>query len=202
MTDERAGRVRLGLDARPRPRRRRARDREPHRSATGWDQPARLYALVTTAQLVEQGARAGPRDGPRRGRGRGLADPGRAGPARRRTSRWSASLESITWPAGVAGCAAVVERLVLPPDADAAVPEDPDAADGVRPRAPRAPGGPDRGGRHPRRGRRTVPCGCAPPTTTSRCWRAPTWCRPAGAAARHPGRGDPDARRFRGEDLR
>jgi hypothetical protein len=29
------------------------------------------------------------------------------------------------WPEGVAGCAAVVERLVLPPDADEAIPSDP-----------------------------------------------------------------------------
>ncbi len=33
------------------------------------------------------------------------------------------------WPAGVAGCAAVVERLVLPPDADAELPDDPAAAE-------------------------------------------------------------------------
>ena len=33
------------------------------------------------------------------------------------------------WPANVAGCAAVVERLVLPPDADADIPEDPSRAE-------------------------------------------------------------------------
>jgi hypothetical protein len=38
-------------------------------------------------------------------------------------------LQSITWPSGVAGCAAVVERLVLPPDADAKIPEDPAGAE-------------------------------------------------------------------------
>jgi hypothetical protein len=38
-------------------------------------------------------------------------------------------LESIVWPANVAGCAAVVERLVLPPDADADIPEDPSRAE-------------------------------------------------------------------------
>ena len=37
-------------------------------------------------------------------------------------------LETIMWPDGVAGCAAVVERLVLPPDADGQVPDDADAA--------------------------------------------------------------------------
>ncbi len=33
-------------------------------------------------------------------------------------------LESIVWPAEVVGCAAVVERLVLPPDADRHIPDD------------------------------------------------------------------------------
>ncbi len=33
------------------------------------------------------------------------------------------------WPEDVTGCAAVVERLVLPPDADAQIPEDPTAAE-------------------------------------------------------------------------
>jgi hypothetical protein len=37
-------------------------------------------------------------------------------------------LESIMWPAQVAGCAAVVERLVLPPSADGAIPDDATAA--------------------------------------------------------------------------
>ena len=46
---------------------------EAHIAAGGWDQPARLYALVDTAQLVEQGAGAGRRRWgwtrrPRRGR--------------------------------------------------------------------------------------------------------------------------------------
>ena len=38
------------------------------------------------------------------------------------------ALHSITWPEGVAGCAAVVERLVLPPSADDELPDDREAA--------------------------------------------------------------------------
>jgi hypothetical protein len=38
-------------------------------------------------------------------------------------------LEQIMWPAEVFGCAAVVERLVLPPDADAQMPDDPRSAE-------------------------------------------------------------------------
>ncbi len=39
------------------------------------------------------------------------------------------ALESIVWPPEVTGCAAVVERLVLPPDADAHIPDDPESAE-------------------------------------------------------------------------
>jgi hypothetical protein len=39
------------------------------------------------------------------------------------------ALGSISWPPGVAGCAAVVERLVLPPGADEQIPDDPKSAE-------------------------------------------------------------------------
>ena len=39
------------------------------------------------------------------------------------------TLESIVWPDEVAGCAAVVERLVLPPGVDDELPDDPAAAE-------------------------------------------------------------------------
>ena len=58
--------------------------------------------------------------------------------------RLEETLDAIVWPAEVAGCAAVVERLVLPPGADDQAPEDPGSGRGVRPRAPRRPRGPDR----------------------------------------------------------
>ncbi len=38
-------------------------------------------------------------------------------------------LGEIMWPAEVFGCAAVVERLVLPPEVDDQIPEDPEAAE-------------------------------------------------------------------------
>ena len=40
-----------------------------------------------------------------------------------------AVLEQIMWPAEVFGCAAVVERLVLPPEADEQMPDDPRSAE-------------------------------------------------------------------------
>ncbi len=38
-------------------------------------------------------------------------------------------MTAITWPPQVAGCAAVVERLVLPPGVDDDVPDDPEGAE-------------------------------------------------------------------------
>ena len=110
---------------------------ETHVADAGWDQPARLYALVDTARLVAQ------RAGPRRGRWGSTTRPpqGSLTPVEQDQLRPDQPLESvlepIAWPPGVTGCAAVVERLVLPPDADAAHPRRPRRGRGVRPRAPR-----------------------------------------------------------------
>ena len=74
--------------------------------------------------------RAGPGrgDGARRGLRGGVADPGGAGAdARRPDAR--AHPGQIMWPAEVFGCAAVVERFVLPPGADEQIPQDPAAAE-------------------------------------------------------------------------
>lgn len=100
---------------------------EQHASGLGWDQPARLFALVDTAQLVLRE--------PSLAAAMGLDDAAEAGsltaveqdgldpsvPLER-------TLETISWPDGVAGCAAVVERFVLPPEADDEIPEDPEQA--------------------------------------------------------------------------
>jgi hypothetical protein len=100
---------------------------EQHIATSGWDQPARLYALVPTAELVAKE--------PVLAHAMGLDEAAAAGsltPVEQEPVSADAdlerSLESIAWPPGVAGCAAVVERLVLPPDAEAAVLEDPDRA--------------------------------------------------------------------------
>jgi hypothetical protein len=94
---------------------------ERHAAEAGWDQPARLFALVETAQLVarepqlaatlgdgaltpvEQEGLAG---------GRPLED----------------QLTGIVWPETVHGCAAMVERFVLPPDVEAHLPTDAERA--------------------------------------------------------------------------
>lgn len=101
---------------------------ESHIADGGWDQPARLYALVPTADLVARE--------PDLAAAMGLDEASAAGsltpveqdqlPAGRLLED---ALTAITWGPQVAGCAAVVERLVLPPDADGAVPEAPEDAE-------------------------------------------------------------------------
>ncbi|WP_246861944.1 PPA1309 family protein [Nocardioides sp. SYSU D00065] len=101
---------------------------EAHVAQEGWDQPARLYALVDTAELVAQEpalAAAMAIDGP--------GDDGSFTPIEQEGLPPGQALEealpSIVWPDAVAGCAAVIERLVLPPGADDDLPEDPAAAE-------------------------------------------------------------------------
>ena len=96
---------------------------EAHVGREGWDQPARLYALVDTATLVAQEPALASMmgiDGP--------GDEGSFTPIEQDGlppgQALEEALESIVWPPSVNGCAAVVERLVLPPDVDAQIPED------------------------------------------------------------------------------
>lgn len=101
---------------------------EAHVAQAGWDQPARLYALVDTAELISQEpalAAAMSIDGPGDAGSftsieqEGLP-PGQA---------LEEALHSIAWPDSVAGCAAVIERLVLPPGVDDDIPDDPTSAE-------------------------------------------------------------------------
>jgi hypothetical protein len=101
---------------------------EAHVAQDGWDQPARLYALVDTATLVAQEpalAAAMAIDGP--------ADDGSFTPIEQEGLPPGQVLEdalhTIAWPESVSGCAAVIERLVLPPDVDDDIPDDPTAAE-------------------------------------------------------------------------
>ncbi len=111
------------------------RELELHASHGGWDQPAQIFALVETAELVRREpelAEALGIDGAAEGLTPVEQDalpPGQ---------ELEDVLQQIEWPAEVAGCAAVVERLVLPPEADTDLPEDRAAA------AEYAAGHPDR----------------------------------------------------------
>ena len=101
---------------------------EAHVAQEGWDQPARLYALVDTATLVAQEpalAAAMAIDGP--------GDDGSFTPIEQDGLPPGQVLEdalhTIAWPESVAGCAAVIERLVLPPEIDDEIPDEPTAAE-------------------------------------------------------------------------
>jgi hypothetical protein len=101
---------------------------EQHAAGSGWDQPARLFALVDTAALVRREPALASAMGLDAASAEGSLTPVEqdALPA---DLPLEVALESILWPPDVAGCAAVVERLVLPPDADADIPEDAAAAE-------------------------------------------------------------------------
>ncbi|URM89694.1 PPA1309 family protein [Streptomyces sp. MRC013] len=100
---------------------------DEYASGLGWDQPARLFALVDTARLradePELAARLG-------------LDPGGAAapltpivqdelPAGAPLDEF---LATVAWPDAVTGCALTVERLMLPPSAEGSVPDGLDEA--------------------------------------------------------------------------
>jgi hypothetical protein len=104
------------------------REIEGHAADAGWDQPARMYALVPTSDLVARE--------PKLAAAMGLDESTAAGsltPVEQDPLPGDRTLEEtlahIMWPPEVFGCAAVVERLVLPPGADDAMPEDPAEAE-------------------------------------------------------------------------
>ncbi|QQS00078.1 MAG: hypothetical protein IPK37_14215 [Austwickia sp.] len=126
---------------------------ERYVASAGWDQPVRLFALVETAKLLAaeptlaDQLRAG-RDGQGGGDAASEADrPGRDGadlatPEADEPDALSAIeqdglpptdpledfLGMLAWPAEVAGVALAIERIVVPPEAEAELPDDPDEA--------------------------------------------------------------------------
>ena len=104
------------------------REIETHAAEAGWDQSSRLYALVPTSDLLARE--------PALAAAMGLEEATASGsltPVEQDDVPVDQALESvlerIMWPAEVFGCAAVVERLVLPPDADQQMPDDPRSAE-------------------------------------------------------------------------
>lgn len=94
---------------------------ERHAASSGWDQPARMFALVETQDLLSrepQLAEVLGVDG---------AEPRALTPVEQEPVQEGLEelLAQIVWPPEVTGCAVVVERLVLPPDADEQLPDDP-----------------------------------------------------------------------------
>jgi len=92
---------------------------EKHVSSAGWDQPAQLFALVPTEELL--------RAEPRLAAELGAEDasqpltPVAQGelPGGLEDEPLADALARIEWPDGVSGCALAIERIVLPPSAEA-----------------------------------------------------------------------------------
>ena len=96
---------------------------EQHAARSGWDQPAQLFALVDTADLLQREPQLADLlgvDG---------AEPGGLTPVEQETVSESLEelLPTILWPPEVAGCAVVVEAMTVPPEAEG-VPSDAEAA--------------------------------------------------------------------------
>lgn len=99
-------------------------DVERHVSSTGWDQPARLFALVTTGTLLEVEPHL---------KGR-VPDTSPDALTAIEQDEFHATddlftrLAGIYWPDTVEGCALALERAFLPPEFEADIPEDRDEA--------------------------------------------------------------------------
>lgn len=101
-----------------------AADTERHVARSGWDQPTRLFALVRTADLLQrepalhERLRAADPEGFTAVEQEGLPP----------TSDLESLLGRIAWPQDVDGALIAVERIVVPPEAERDLPEDPQAA--------------------------------------------------------------------------
>jgi hypothetical protein len=104
------------------------REIEAHAATSGWDQPARLYALVPTADLLVREPALAAVMGLNASTADDSLTPVEQDEVPAETPLESV-LEEIMWPDEVVGCAAVVERLVLPPTADDQLPSDPGEAE-------------------------------------------------------------------------
>ncbi|SHJ62186.1 hypothetical protein SAMN02745244_02908 [Tessaracoccus bendigoensis DSM 12906] len=99
-------------------------DVERHVSSAGWDQPARLFALVTTTTLLEVEPQL-------RGRIPETAPDALTAIEQdefHATENLFERLGTIFWPETVEGCAIALERAFLPPKYEDQLPEDPEAA--------------------------------------------------------------------------
>jgi hypothetical protein len=95
---------------------------DEYASGVGWDQPARLFALVDTEQLREQEPALSQQLGLENGEDLAALTPVEQDeiPAGAPLDEF---LATIAWPDVVAGCALTVERQMLPPAAEQSIPE-------------------------------------------------------------------------------
>ena len=100
------------------------REVEAHAHESGWDQPPQLFALVPTDELLAREPALGAELGIDPGTAAGTLTPVQQEqlPAERSLEE---TLAQIMWPPEVVGCAAVLERVALPPEAEESIPDDP-----------------------------------------------------------------------------
>lgn len=94
---------------------------EEHVRADGWDQPARLYALAPTDDLVTRE----PDLASKLGLSPDEAHEDSLTPIEQDVSQRPIEelLPTIAWPESVSGCALALERIVLPPGTEAEMPD-------------------------------------------------------------------------------
>lgn len=95
---------------------------DAYASGLGWDQPARLFALVDTVQLRSQEPGLAAQLGLDEGEVAAPLTPIEQDEIPDGTAL-DEFLATIAWPDAVVGCALTVERLMLPPSAEASVPD-------------------------------------------------------------------------------
>ena len=95
---------------------------DEYASGLGWDQPARLFALVDTARLRAQEPGLASQLGLSGDEAAAQLTPIEQDklPAGKPLDEF---LGTIAWPDAVVGCALTVERMMLPPSAEASVPD-------------------------------------------------------------------------------
>jgi hypothetical protein len=107
------------------------RELEQHVASAGWDGPVRLFALVNTAGALTRDPGLARTLGPDVVAA-ATADPEHLTAVEQErlpeTDTLEALLAGIAWPDTVDGAAVVVERVVVPPEAEAQAPPDPGAA--------------------------------------------------------------------------
>ena len=107
-------------------------DIERHAAASGWDQPPRLFALVETADLVRREPQLATDLGLGAGEPGEPHGPGGLTPVEQDELPEHATIEEllggIAWPTEVLGTALIVERLMVPPEAERDMPQDEGAA--------------------------------------------------------------------------
>ena len=100
-----------------------AAETERYVSAAGWDQPPRLFALDPTRELAQVVPGLSETDA--------VDDAGLSAVEQENlpaSDDLEGMLAQIAWPAAVVGAAISVERLVVPPEAERDLPQDPAAA--------------------------------------------------------------------------